>query len=103
VTRARILTPEEVRALLAEGREGAAEMERERRKRAAAHDDVYALRAEVLRLRSLPVIATCGDCGWALGATETRCALAPDEAREIGRAIDPDSVPPDWCPLRGAR
>jgi hypothetical protein len=101
VTRARILTPEEVRALLAEGREGAAEMERKRRL-AAVRDDLEALRAEVLRLRGLPVIATCGDCGWNAADLVTDHCVHDDRDTESD-AVDVREAPPSWCPLRGAR
>ena len=63
--------------------------------------------AEIDALRRLPVIATCGDCAH-LGADE-HC---DDEGRwlycsggDIARMLPNDargSVPPAWCPLRGA-
>jgi hypothetical protein len=104
---ARILTAKEVRALLAEGREGAAEMERQRRKRVeAARDDVDALRAEVRRLRGLPLTPSCGACGWHesiwSGTTRGSTYCAHERAPKHTH-VDHDSAPPSWCPLRGAR
>jgi hypothetical protein len=100
---AKILTPDEVRALLAEGREGAAEMERKRRKRGAMADDVDALRAEIRRLRSLPLIPSCGACGWPRPCAAGAWRCGHPSAVLDGNAIDPDEVPPVACPLRGAR
>lgn len=57
-------------------------------------------------VRSLPVIATCGECGWrhrvaVRGGTVHECEhprLTIDEAR-----VRPDNAPESWCPLRGKR
>lgn len=65
---------------------------------------------EVRRLadavRALPVIATCGECGWmhrtaVRGGTVHECEhprLAIENA-----SIQPDTAPPSWCPYRGKR
>lgn len=48
-------------------------------------------------VRALPVIATCGECGWYLPPT---CGAVDGPARYVS---DPASAPPSWCPLRGKR
>lgn len=62
------------------------------------------LAAEVLRLRSLPVLRTCGAC--------PAFAVSEDSGEEcahvsvLGANVQPvraDASPPAWCPLRGAR
>lgn len=49
-------------------------------------------------VHALPVIATCGECGWCEGEV-TRgpwCERDPHS-----RAVDRYDAPPSWCPLRG--
>ena len=53
------------------------------------------------RIRALPVIASCGGCGWCVksaamnGGFIVQCALKLQQ-------VEIDSPPPSWCPLRGA-
>ena len=62
-----------------------------------------ALAAEVRRLRSLPVIATCGECGWChrepVRGGWTHICENPN-APEQDLVVESTSAPPDWCPLR---
>ena len=64
------------------------------------------LRAELYRLRRLPVIATCGECGYesltsdADGYEASVCTKSGPRQWLLVRA---DKEPPTWCPLRGAR
>ena len=55
-------------------------------------------------VRALPVLATCGECGWhreeRLGHFCTHATA--DETQESLR-VSRDDVPPSWCPLRGKR
>jgi hypothetical protein len=63
-------------------------------------DAVGELIAEVDRLRSLPVIPTCGECRhlYRRGRScEHPNATTPGEARHV----DPSHEPPSWCPWRG--
>ena len=65
------------------------------------------LRAEIDRLRALPVIATCGECKYRDDAgvhresqewcDHPRLRPGPDAP------VSSDAAPPEWCPLRGAR
>lgn len=50
-------------------------------------------------VRALPVIATCGECGWC-HATEVCMHQRAHAEREIDGSAMP---PPSWCPLRGKR
>lgn len=58
-------------------------------------------------LRRLPVIATCGDCGWHRPSNTRK---APDLCAHRGYPglahalppLGPSGAPPDECPLRGA-
>lgn len=75
---------------------GDAERERLTRQRDAAEEALAAahpMLAEVERLRSLPVIETCGDCGY---EGQEWCGAAD-------RETSPTATPPSWCPLRGGR
>lgn len=56
-----------------------------------------AMGAEIVRLRALPVIATCGDCRW-LSLVGRDCVCT-----HLGRAAmtKQDETPPTWCPKRG--
>jgi hypothetical protein len=62
------------------------------------------LLAEIDRLRALPVLATCGACGWHVDFDGARECVYPRTRMVVGAvesvASDP---PPAWCPLRGAR
>jgi hypothetical protein len=62
---------------------------------------VATLRAEVDRLRSLPVIPTCGDCRhiWNAGAAGAEC----NHERGNTGPVESKKAPPTWCPQRGAR
>lgn len=69
------------------------------------HRDRGVLLAEIDRLRALPVIATCGECGYRssrlgseIGAVMRVCTNAYPP-----RETDYDAAPPGWCPLRGKR
>lgn len=63
-------------------------------------------REEIDRLRRLPVIATCGECGYesltsdADGYEASVCTKSGPRQWSLVRA---DKEPPTWCPLRGAR
>ena len=63
-------------------------------------------REEIDRLRRLPVIATCGECGYesltsdADGYEASVCTKSWPRQWLLVRA---DKEPPEWCPLRGAR
>jgi len=67
------------------------------------------LLAEIDRLRALPVLRTCGECG-RYGRAEAedghgpcydeRAAIAtPDGLRPAATVAN--AAPPSWCPLRG--
>lgn len=63
-----------------------------------------ALGAEVVRLRRLPVIATCGECAWhrithVFGDRVDYCGHPSAHNGDV----DGDTAPPTWCPLRGGR
>ena len=76
----------------------------------ATRRTVDQLVAEVRRLRSLPVIETCGACPVSASIAESFgpdgeergsapvCGMADDL-----RTTDHDAAPPDWCPLRSQR
>lgn len=57
-------------------------------------------------VRRLPVIATCGECGYesltsdADGYEASVCTKSGPRQWSLVRA---DKEPPTWCPLRGAR
>ena len=68
-----------------------------------------AMGAEIVRLRALPVISTCGDCAHLdCGMGGAYCTrLPPGERRDVPQNPVPGPVgygtpPPEWCPLRGA-
>lgn len=68
----------------------------------AAMADAADLLAEIDRLRRLPVIATCGECGWhrdLLGGRD----CTHERGRGVIGAVAWNPEPPEWCPLRGAR
>ncbi|MGL4257969.1 MAG: hypothetical protein ACRCSL_16670 [Microbacterium sp.] len=59
-------------------------------------------RAELDRLRRLPVISTCSACAWhrithVFGDRVDYCGHLSAHKGDVGAA----SAPPDWCPLRG--
>ena len=53
-------------------------------------------------VRALPVIATCGECGWHRDYLGGRDCAHKDGRGVIG-AVSWDPPPPSWCPLRGKR
>lgn len=66
---------------------------------AAAPRLLTALLAEVDRLRALPVVTTCGACGW--WETDATCNH-PSAPEQDEPCVYPNTTPPAWCPLRGA-
>lgn len=59
-----------------------------------------------LAAQPLPVLRTCGECGWVRGSTTHDgptlfCGQSVPE-RPLHRGPEPEP-PPSWCPLRGAR
>lgn len=65
-------------------------------------DKALELLAEIDRLRALPVIATCGECGWHVDSLGARDCGYPGMCGAVG-SVESDPAPPAWCPLRGAR
>jgi hypothetical protein len=69
---------------------------------------VETLEAEIVRLRALPVIATCGDCshtytyggGNAHNEGLLHCTHDDSPDTVMDSMIALDAPPPDWCPLR---
>lgn len=74
-----------------------------------------ALRAEVDRLRSLPVIPYCAECAHCVkGSARHRCEHPAAPLDDSGKAhaagrrgpmgqcrtVEPDGEPPSWCPWR---
>lgn len=68
-------------------------------------DVLPAVLAEIDRLRALPVIATCGECGHTPSryARPRVCQHPANFDREdpVLLAIEHDEAPPTDCPLRG--
>jgi hypothetical protein len=59
------------------------------------------LLAEIDRLRALPVIATCGECGH-VGFGDYCCHPTFDGLEKHQRQeLSHDAAPPSWCPMRG--
>lgn len=57
------------------------------------------------RLRALPVIATCGSCGWAretapFNGPHVICSMVTHNSRGWRVAVPHDHEPPKWCPMR---
>lgn len=50
-------------------------------------------------VRALPVIATCGDCGWCHKGRRDACMH--DRAHVELEIESRLAEPPSWCPLRG--
>lgn len=69
------------------------------------------LASEVLRLRALPVLRTCGACAsYGQAEADDGCGPCHHAASLIATphglvpaATMGDAPPPSWCPLRGAR
>lgn len=63
--------------------------------------------AEIDRLRALPVLATCGECGHAPSRyARPRVCQHPalfDREDPVLLAVERADAPPTDCPLRGAR
>lgn len=59
------------------------------------------LLAEIERLRSLPVLPTCGECGWQTSALSKKRAVIHVCRKSKAREIDLSAAPPSWCELRG--
>lgn len=65
------------------------------------------LLAEIDRLRALPVIATCGECGWARDGGHSYdgplvvCGKITHDSLGWRQTISVADEPPTWCPLRG--
>ncbi len=66
---------------------------------ARGHDatTVAKMAGEILRLRTLPVIATCGECRWCHPSEVCMHPKAHAEMEIDGCAC----TPPAWCPMRG--
>lgn len=57
-------------------------------------------------VRALPVLATCGECGWATDDPDS--PTDPGSGEWCGRdarrrQIRTDAAPPSWCQYRGKR
>lgn len=69
--------------------------------------DVSCVRAEIDRLRALPVLATCGECGHAPSRyARPRVCQHPtlfDRDDPALLTVEHADAPPAGCPLRGAR
>lgn len=72
--------------------------------------EILRLRAEVDRLRSLPVLPSCGDCshldGGMGGAWCTRAPRGTDcrvDHDPIPGPVGYGTPPPSWCPWRGGK
>ena len=71
-------------------------------------DRVRAVVAERDALRALPVIATCGSCGWArdagritlTNAPAVLCGLVTHNSAGWRKPQPHDCKPPKWCPMR---
>lgn len=65
------------------------------------------LLAEIDRLRALPVIATCGECGWARDGGHSYdgplvvCGKITHDSLGRRQTMSVADEPPTWCPLRG--
>lgn len=63
--------------------------------------------AELDRLRALPVIATCGECGWARDGGHSYdgplvvCGKITHDSLGRRQTMSVADEPPTWCPLRG--
>lgn len=66
-----------------------------------------ALLADLDRLRSLPVLRTCGECGHASPRSRKSHLCDHPSVYDVADPhllkIDHDAAPPVRCPLRGAR
>lgn len=62
--------------------------------------EVEGMRVEIERLRALPVLRTCADCGYCVTDLHVGEWCDRDEQQ---RDTERESPPPSWCPLRGAR
>lgn len=51
-------------------------------------------------VRALPVIATCGECGWCVEELHVGSWCDRDAKQ---RDVSAGDAPPSWCPLRGKR
>lgn len=56
-------------------------------------------------LRTLPVIATCGSCGWAretapFNGPRVICSMVTHNSNGWRVAMPHDCEPPKWCPMR---
>lgn len=72
-----------------------------------ATHDLHALRAEIGRLRALPVLRTCGECRWCepVSVPPSPSCQHPRTlaTHSIGyMPVDVDAAPPSWCPQRGS-
>ncbi len=71
-------------------------------------DRVRAVVEERDRLRALPVIATCGSCGWArdagritlTNAPAVQCSMVTQNSAGWRKPQPHDCKPPKWCPMR---
>lgn len=68
---------------------------------------VVGLLAEIDRLRALPVLRMCGECGWRRVGTSYDGPVSycghDGMRRHLHDGGDCDFEPPAWCPLRGSR
>ena len=95
------MTPDEIEMV----RRSAVTLEATGDARAADLAKVYrALLTEIDRLRSLPVIATCGACP-AFAVSELSGEECGHMSLDLGtlHRVDAAKAPPSWCPLRGGR
>lgn len=66
-------------------------------------DRVRAVVEERDALRTLPVIATCGSCGWArapFNGPHVICSMVTHNSAGWRVAMPHDTEPPTWCPMR---
>lgn len=79
--------------------------EHDHRAAIAANLDRIELPTYADAVRALPVIPTCGDCGWQTSAlSRTKAVIRVCIKSKIkAREIDLSAAPPSWCELRGRR
>jgi hypothetical protein len=77
--------------------------EHDHRAAIAANLDRIKLPTYADAVRALPVIPTCGDCGWQASALSRTGAVIRVCIKSKAREIDLSAAPPSWCELRDKR